>query len=137
MFELHHQLQADTVFIADLPLNRVLLAKDSNYPWAILVPRRAGVKEIFELSEPDHQQLWRESTEFSRAMAEYFKANKMNIAALGNMVPQLHIHHVVRYRTDAAWPGPIWGAVPPQAYQPNALAERVDILKTLVAELNF
>lgn len=82
---------------------------DSNYPWLILVPKREGVREIFELSESDQQQLLRESSMVSRLLVELFSPDKINIAALGNMVPQLHIHHIARFTSDPAWPAPVWG----------------------------
>ncbi len=82
---------------------------DSRYPWCILVPQRSDMTEIFQLSEADQNQLNKESIYLSQKLAETFSADKMNIAALGNVVPQLHIHHVVRYKNDHTWPAPIWG----------------------------
>jgi len=111
MFELHPQLAKDCVVLGDFPLTRVLLNKDANYPWFILVPKRENIREIFELSEADQQQLLWESSYFSKQIYNLFKADKLNVAALGNMVPQLHVHHIVRYKNDVAWPGPVWGAV--------------------------
>ena len=90
--------------------------KDSNYPWFILVPDREDITEIHQLSETDQQQLMSESSTLSRIIDKHFNADKINIAALGNLVPQLHIHHIVRYKTDAAWPAPVWGKVPLKAY---------------------
>lgn len=90
-------------------LCRVLLMNNSNYPWLILVPRREGVREIFELTEADQQQLLRESSQVSQALVKLVNPDKINIAALGNMVPQLHIHHIARFRNDPAWPAPVWG----------------------------
>ena len=108
-FELHSQLQQDCIELGRFELCRLLLMNDSRYPWFILVPERPKITEIYELSEDDQIQLTRESSHLARELAACFNAGKMNIAALGNMVPQLHIHHIVRYRTDPAWPGPIWG----------------------------
>jgi diadenosine tetraphosphate (Ap4A) HIT family hydrolase len=109
MFELHPRLEQETLAVGDFPLCRLLLMNDANFPWFILVPRHFGIREIFELNECDQQQLIRESSQLSRALVRLFHADKLNIAALGNMVPQLHIHHVVRYQTDMAWPNPVWG----------------------------
>jgi len=90
--------------------------KDSNYPWFILVPDREHITEIHQLNETDQQQLISESSTLSRLIDQQFNADKINIAALGNLVPQLHIHHIVRYKTDAAWPAPVWGKCPVKAY---------------------
>lgn len=123
MFELHPQLAKDCVVLGDFPLTRVLLNRDANYPWFILVPRRENIREIFELSVADQQQLLWESSYFSKHIYRLFNADKLNVAALGNMVPQLHVHHVVRYQCDAAWPGPVWGAVAPLEYSTEKLVE--------------
>lgn len=128
-FELHTRLKANCAVIGDLPLCRLLLMDDANYPWCILVPRRNGIREIYELSEPDQQQLLRESSTLARVMMEVFAAEKMNIAALGNVVPQLHVHHIARYARDAAWPKPVWDVVPKVAYTQEALEERITRLK--------
>ena len=107
MFELHPQLAQDTITISDFPLCRLLLINDSNYPWFILVPRRSQIREIYELQESDQRQLLKESSQLSRVLVKIFQADKLNVAALGNMVPQLHIHHIVRYQDDQAWPKPV------------------------------
>ena len=106
MFELHPQLAKDCIEVGDFPLSKVLLLNDSHYPWVVLVPRRENIDEIFQLSHEDQRQLLAESSTLSEAMATYFKADKMNVAALGNKVPQLHLHHIVRYKTDVSWPNP-------------------------------
>ncbi|MEA2094676.1 MAG: HIT domain-containing protein [Pseudomonadota bacterium] len=116
MAELHPQLQADCLLIGRFPLCRLLLMRDANYPWFILVPDREDVSEIYQLSADDQVQLTRESSRLAAILAERYQADKINIAALGNMVPQLHIHHVVRYRDDPAWPAPVWGQVPARPY---------------------
>jgi diadenosine tetraphosphate (Ap4A) HIT family hydrolase len=126
---LHPQLAADTVAIGDLPLGRVLLSNDANYPWTILVPRRAGIREIHELSEADQQQLLRESSWLARALIAEFAPTKLNIAALGNVVPQLHVHHIARFDHDPAWPAPIWGRVPATAYDAADRAVRIASLR--------
>jgi diadenosine tetraphosphate (Ap4A) HIT family hydrolase len=116
MAELHPQLQQDCLLIGSYPLCRLLLMRDANYPWFILVPDRKAVTEIHQLSEPDRQQLMRESCHLASVLEREFRPDKLNIAALGNLVPQLHIHHVVRYRNDPAWPAPVWGKVPARPY---------------------
>jgi diadenosine tetraphosphate (Ap4A) HIT family hydrolase len=122
MAELHPQLQKDCLLIGRFTLCRLLLMRDANYPWFILVPDREGIAEIFELSEADQVQLLRESSRLAAILSEHFHADKLNIAALGNVVPQLHLHHIVRYRDDAAWPAPVWGRVPPRNYTPEELS---------------
>lgn len=111
MFTLDSRLQEDSLVLGDLPLCRLLLSKDANYPWFILVPRRADITEIFELEEADQQQLWVETSALAEALKDAFAADKMNVAALGNVVSQLHMHVIVRHRDDAAWPAPVWGKV--------------------------
>ncbi|MDM5084779.1 HIT domain-containing protein [Aeromonas rivipollensis] len=126
MFELHPRLQADTQILGDLPLCRVLLAKDSQYPWLILVPRVPGLREIHHLPPEQQQQLMQESCAVATLMEEALGPDKINVAALGNLVPQLHLHHVARFSTDAAWPGPIWGAHPAIPYQAQDLRQQAD-----------
>ncbi|TLS66557.1 HIT domain-containing protein [Mariprofundus erugo] len=113
---LHPQLEKDCFVLGQLPLSALLLINDRNYPWFILVPQREGIREIHQLSEADQQQLMRESSLLASWIEQAFHADKINIAALGNMVPQLHIHHIVRYQTDPAWPAPVWGKVPAIPY---------------------
>ena len=121
VFRLHKQLEADTAFITDLPLSRVLLINDSQYPWIVLVPRRAGATEIYKLSTEDQTQLLKESTQVCMAMEVLFAPEKMNVAAIGNMVPQLHLHHVARFTNDIAWPAPVWGFAKAEAYDATTL----------------
>lgn len=123
MFELHPQLAQDTLVIGDFPLSRLLLMNDASYPWLILVPRRAGLREIFELKHDDQSQLLRESSQLAMVLSTVFEADKLNIATLGNIVPQLHIHHIARYRSDRAWPQPVWGRFPATPYSAPALQE--------------
>lgn len=137
MFELDYRLESDCREIGRLVLCRVLLMKDANYPWVILVPQREQVEEIYQLDALDQEQLMWESSFIAKRMAEHFKADKMNIAALGNVVPQLHIHHVARKTTDPAWPGPIWGKVPVQGYMREQLDQRVRALKQAFATSCF
>src|SRR5690348_1989792 len=108
-FELHPQLQKDCIQLGRLTLCRLLLMNDANYPWFILVPERPDIREIYELSETDQQQMLRESSALARSLSGIFSPDKLNIAALGNVVPQLHVHHIARFRKDAAWPAPVWG----------------------------
>ena len=115
-FSLHPQLAADTVPIGDLPLSRVLLANDANYPWLILVPRLPALTEIIDLEENAQIQLLNEIAAASNALKDLTACDKLNIAALGNMVAQLHVHVIARSRSDAAWPKPVWGAAAPKTY---------------------
>lgn len=122
-FALHPQLAADTISLGSFPLCQLLLMNDSHYPWFIMVPKRADITEIYHLTADEQQQLMRESSYLSQALADLFHARKMNVATLGNMVPQLHIHHVVRQEDDAAWPGPVWGTVAPTPYTDEQLSQ--------------
>lgn len=128
-FELHPRLAADTVNVGHLRLCRLLMMDDANYPWFILVPQRPGLVELHELDDDDLACFVRESAELSRALLRAFDGGKMNVAALGNVVPQLHVHHVVRFATDAAWPAPIWGRVPVAPMGEAEQARRVDALR--------
>lgn len=132
MFQFDLRLQADTAFIGRLPLCHVLLMNDSRYPWLILVPSRADVKEYYHLSEDDRVQLMKESTWVAEKLADRFSAKSMNVAALGNVVAQLHVHHVVRFIDDPAWPGPVWGHSAAIPYTPEALEQRVHDIKNLL-----
>jgi diadenosine tetraphosphate (Ap4A) HIT family hydrolase len=136
MFELHPQLANDCITVGYLPLCQVLLAKDSNYPWLILVPQRPAITEVFQLSEQDQLQLAKESALVSQCLFEAFKADKMNVAALGNMVPQLHVHHIVRFKTDAAWPRPVWGAVAANNYSDESLVEQCDVMRSALSTMS-
>ena len=107
----------------------MLLLQDANYPWFILVPDREAITEIHQLGEADQQQLMRESVLLSRVLETAFSPDKLNIASLGNIVPQCHVHHIVRYRTDVAWPAPVWGRVPAREYSEDALVRVVDAVK--------
>jgi diadenosine tetraphosphate (Ap4A) HIT family hydrolase len=110
-FQIHPQLAQDSILLADWPLSQLRLSLDANYPWFILVPRRNNIKEIIDLSTEEQLQLWQESAFLSRWLQQYYQGDKLNIAALGNMVPQLHVHHIVRFKSDPAWPAPVWGKV--------------------------
>ena len=116
MFILDTRLQEDTWLIGDFPLCRLLLSNDSNYPWFILVPRREGISELFQLDDVDQPLMWAETTALAGVLKELFTADKMNVATLGNVVSQLHMHVIARYASDAAWPGPVWGKHPAKPY---------------------
>ena len=118
---LHPQLERDTVPIGDLALCRALLINDANYPWMLLVPRRPGTVEIIDLSEAEQVRLMAEIARASKAIKAMTGCEKINVAALGNVVPQLHVHVIARGRSDPAWPKPVWGAVLPIAYSESAL----------------
>jgi diadenosine tetraphosphate (Ap4A) HIT family hydrolase len=125
MFNLHPRLAADTLLLGDFPLSHCLLMNDMHYPWLILVPRQAGIREIFELTTEQQQQLLRESSWVSARLSQYFNATKINVGALGNMVPQLHLHVIARYENDAAWPGPVWGKHPAEPYSTGDNLQRM------------
>ena len=128
-FSLHPQLAQDTVPVGDLALCRVLLANDANYPWTILVPRLPALTEIIDLAENEQGQLLGEIDTVARALKTITGCDKLNIAAIGNVVSQLHIHVVARRRSDAAWPKPVWGAAPATAYDPAAREHLIDALR--------
>ena len=132
MAKLHPQLEKDCLIIGRFPLCRLLLMLDVNYPWFILVPDREEITEIHQLPEEDQQQLMRESCYLAEVLEQEFQADKINIAALGNLVPQLHVHHVVRYRTDAAWPHPIWGRVEVKPYCEDSLSDVIRRLRSIL-----
>ncbi len=111
-WSLHPQLERDTINIGDLPLSRVLVVDDANYPWLLLVPRRHGASEVIDLDEVEQAQLMTEIVRVSRALKAVTACDKLNIAALGNVVPQLHVHVIARRLTDSAWPKPVWGQAP-------------------------
>jgi len=117
-WSLHTKLAEDTVPVGDLALTRVLLANDANYPWLILVPRRPALIELIDLEENEQVQLLGEVAAAARALKDITACDKLNVAALGNQVSQLHVHVIGRCHSDAAWPQPVWGVVPPAAYDP-------------------
>ena len=127
---LHPQLEKDCFVVGRFPLCVLLLINDANYPWFILVPQRESITEIHQLTDEDQQQLIRESSMLAACIEKEFNADKINVAALGNMVPQLHIHHIVRYKTDPAWPAPVWGKLEATPY----LDEEVKILRSHLAQ---
>ncbi len=137
MFMLHPKLVQDSFFLGDFPLSRLLIQKDANYPWFILVPRRERVTEIYQLAPSDRQQLMTESCWLAETLHKVFTPDKLNIAALGNQVPQLHIHHIARFQDDAVWPKPVWGAINPLKYDQQELDLRIDVVVQALAVFDF
>ncbi len=137
MFDLDERLKNDTVVIADSVLCRILLMNDSRYPWLILVPRIASVSEVFELTAVQQQQLWQEASDVGRVLKSEFQADKMNIATLGNVVKQLHMHVVVRMQEDAAWPAPVWGNGAAQPYSENAKSQMCARMRAAIAQIDL
>ncbi len=123
MAKIHPEILADCIILGRFSLCHLMLINDCNYPWFILVPDRDDIREIYQLKAADRQQLLEESCLLSEFIMAAFNGDKLNIAALGNLVPQLHLHHIVRYQTDAAWPTPVWGKNPALAYSDAALDE--------------
>ena len=133
-FVLNATLAADTMVLGDFALSRVLLMNDARYPWLILVPRRPDIEEIIDLSLTDQHMLMDEITAASTAVQATVRPDKINVAAIGNRVRQLHVHVLGRFESDPAWPGPVWGHSPAVAYQPHqagVMADRmVAVLQT-------
>lgn len=129
-YTLHPQLEKDSELVIELVLCSVRLINDANYPWLILVPRIANISDIIDLNAAQQQMLWQESALVSRVLKYLFTPDKLNIAALGNMVPQLHLHHIARYQNDVSWPKPIWGQVPSKVYSGEQLMQRIELIKT-------
>jgi diadenosine tetraphosphate (Ap4A) HIT family hydrolase len=123
------RLAQDSVMLGDLPLTRVLLNRDANYPWLILVPRRAGMVEIIDLAESDQASLMREMARAARGLKTVTRCDKLNIAALGNSVRQLHVHIIARFPHDPAGARPVWNVVPPRAYDEAELARLIAALR--------
>ncbi|MCQ3031307.1 HIT domain-containing protein [Pseudomonas syringae] len=134
MFALDSRLQEDTLLIGDFPLCRLLLSNDSNYPWFILVPRRPDITEVFQLDARDQLQLWQETTLLSEQLKVLFNADKLNVAALGNVVSQLHMHVIVRRRSDIAWPAPVWGKHPATPYTAQEFSLIKDQLRAVLVK---
>jgi len=131
-FALHPQLGRDTIELGDLPLSRVLIINDANYPWVLLVPRRPDISEITELDEVERAQLMTEINRIAAALKAVTKCDKLNIAALGNVVSQLHVHIIGRRKTDKAWPKPVWGVVPAISHDPAELKLFMDAMREKV-----
>lgn len=131
-FELHPRLAADTRMVGDLRLCRVLLMDDARFPWLILVPRRPGLTELTDLADADAAQLMDETRRAVRALGAHCAPHKLNLGALGNLVPQFHLHVVARFRDDARWPQPVWGAGPAEPYGDGAAALRIGAMRDLL-----
>ncbi|APE30565.1 histidine triad protein [Halomonas aestuarii] len=136
-FEPDGRLVADTYPVTELPLCQLRLMDDARFPWLVLVPRRQAISEVFELEASAQQQLWREATEVGRALLEVMEGDKLNIASLGNVVAQLHVHVIVRRREDAAWPAPVWGHGRAEPYDPDGLADMRDTVLAVLEGLDL
>ncbi|MGI9328289.1 MAG: HIT domain-containing protein [Pseudomonadales bacterium] len=123
-FRLHPTLAADTLSVTTLALSQVLLMNDERYPWLIIVPQRPALTELYQLKSGDRQQLMRELDAASQVLHTQPLMSKINVASLGNLVPQLHVHVVGRHAADPAWPGPVWGHSAPVPYAPGEGVER-------------
>jgi len=133
-FTLHPQLARDCHGLGDLALCRLLLMNDARFPWSILVPRRDGLRDLHELAAADRPTLFDEIDAVSRALQGMVGPHKINVAALGNQVPQLHVHVIARSTDDAAWPAPVWGQGSAEPYTATALADRMAALRTALGE---
>ncbi|MCC5826065.1 HIT domain-containing protein [Alkalimonas sp.] len=133
-FELAAPLQQDSCFVADWPLCQLRVINDQQYPWFLLIPRRAGVLELIDLTPEDYLQYQQESWQLACWLRQHFRPDKLNIAALGNVVSQLHIHHIARFKVDKAWPAPIWGVVKMQPYHQTELLERIRLWQQSLPE---
>ncbi len=135
-FELHPNL-AKKAFVIDLPLCRVLFEDDENYPWVFLVPRRANIARIMDLSLDDQLQLTKEVDAAQKILWKEFSPSQLNVAAIGNKTPQLHVHVIARYTSDPAWPGTVWDHPVRSKYPPEKKAELIDILKLKFSLVSF
>ncbi|MDP3876110.1 MAG: HIT domain-containing protein [Methylobacter sp.] len=136
IFQLNPRLEQDCIAIGRFDLCRLLMMNDSQYPWFVLVPERADVQEIYQLNKAERELLTEESSYLAEHLAALYNADKMNIAAIGNLVPQLHIHHIVRYRDDIAWPAPVWGKFATKPYTDQQIAEHVARVKDRLKSIN-
>ena len=134
-FVLHERLAADTLFAASLELCELRLMNDARFVWALLIPQRDGVRESFELPASERALLWQEVDRLGAFMMRHTGADKINIGALGNMVPQLHVHVIARSKEDAAWPGPVWGAGQAQPLEDDTRQTRLTLLQRFAADL--
>ncbi len=134
MFKLHPQLKHDTLPLVQFSLCQVRLMNDMHYPWLILVPMRMDIQELYQLNAMDQQQFLLESGVISKVLRIGMQADKVNIAALGNKVEQLHVHHIARYHNDIAWPEPVFGKFSAQPYDQDYLILMQQKLKTLIQQ---
>ncbi|ARS53039.1 HIT domain-containing protein [Kushneria konosiri] len=133
-FALHERLAADTLFVASLELCELRLMNDARFVWALLIPQRDGIRESFELPRQERARLWQEVDQLGEFMMRHTGADKINIGALGNMVPQLHVHVIARAQGDDAWPGPVWGAGQAQPLTEDTRQTRLALLKRFADE---
>ena len=133
-FVLHPRLEQDCILIGRFRLCRLLMMNDSQYPWFILVPEIPDITEIYQLSIDDQRVLIEESSWLSANLAELYRADKMNVAAIGNLVPQLHLHHIVRYEKDKAWPSPVWGMFPGAPYSTQEIENIIERVRNRLGE---
>ena len=133
-FSLHPLLIDSTIELAQLPLSTLLLSNDKQYPWFILVPRVADIQDIYQLADQEQSQLLAESSLLSRLLMKLYQGEKMNVAAIGNICPQLHLHHIVRFKDDIAWPAPVWGFKQAVPYSENEINEVIAKITPLIAE---
>jgi diadenosine tetraphosphate (Ap4A) HIT family hydrolase len=134
-FQLHELLQRDAIELLALPLSTLLLMNDSNYPWFVLVPRVDNIQDIYQLDWEQQQQFLNESSLLSEILMQLFNGTKMNVAALGNVCPQLHVHHIVRFADDIAWPKPVWGEFAMKAYSDDELNNLKEKVLPALAEI--
>ena len=132
MFVLHERLDLETIHVIDWQLCRVLLTNDATFPWLILVPMRDGLRDFHDVAPADKPTLIKEIDRASNALQSLHNPDKINVAALGNIVAQLHIHVIARFTTDPAWPGPIWGERSIKLYEGTQLSDTVDALKIVL-----
>lgn len=128
-FDLNPRLEGDSYPVMDLGLCAVRLMKDANYPWLLLIPRKPDLIEIIDLQPLEQIVLMEEISQVSKALKQATDCEKLNVAAIGNVVSQLHVHVVARFREDAAWPAPVWGAVPAVAYEGNQASALISKLQ--------
>jgi len=133
MFELHHRLASESSLVHESNDWLLLLANDARYPWLILVPKVDNVREIYELDDHLLQDFYRLSTTLGAELMSLFGGDKLNVAALGNEVSQLHVHHIVRFETDEAWPAPVWGRGESRAYAPDDRAKRMNAMRAYLS----
>ncbi len=136
-FELHPRLQQDCIFIGRFELCRLLMMNDRHYPWFILVPEIPDIRECYQLAKPQRDLLIEESCYLAENLAWLYHADKMNIAAIGNLVPQLHLHHIVRYQIDNAWPAPVWGFAAASPYTEQQISTQLTLLRSALKHCQF
>ncbi len=132
-FILHPQLEKDSIFVRDLSLSQLRLNNQKTLPWLVLVPRRADIRDLHQLDAEDRAQLMEEIAQASKALEELYAPDKINVGALGNIVAQLHLHVIARFKNDPAWPAPVWGRLTPETYAPEA----IEVIKNKLGNEKF